>query len=81
VGFPPENMGAVSNENCRRFDQDISQTEKRYCGKWSPNMLAEYRWSLIRETPTGERKRQQYTKTLFQKPIYYFFITNAGFRS
>jgi len=65
VGFFPENMAAVSNENCRRFHQDISQTKKRYCGKWSPNMLAEYRWSLTREMPTGENKRQQNTKTLF----------------
>ena len=28
-------------------------------------MLAEYCWSVIREMPTGENKRQQYTKTLF----------------
>jgi hypothetical protein len=57
-------MAAVSNENYRRFHQDISQTEKKYCGKWSPNMLAEYCWSLIGEMPTGENKRQQYMKTL-----------------
>jgi hypothetical protein len=36
--------------------------EKRHTGKWSPNMLADYYWSLIRETPTGEYKRQKKTK-------------------
>jgi hypothetical protein len=28
----------------------------------SPNMLADCYWSLIRETPTGECKRQNKTK-------------------
>jgi len=45
-----------------KFRQDISQIEKRYTGKWSPNMLADYCWSFIRETPTGENKRQKKTK-------------------
>jgi hypothetical protein len=31
--------------------------EKRYSGKWNPNMLADYCWTLVRETPTGEQKR------------------------
>jgi hypothetical protein len=35
--------------------------EKRYRGKWSSNILADYCWSLIRETPTGEHKRQKKT--------------------
>jgi hypothetical protein len=37
----PENMGAISNEHAVRLCQYISETEKRYSGKWSPNMLAD----------------------------------------
>jgi hypothetical protein len=44
--FLPENMGAVSYEHGERFHQDVSQMEKRYSGKWSPNMLADCCWSL-----------------------------------
>jgi len=55
-------MGAVSDEHGERFHQDTSQVENPYSGKWSPNMLADYCWSLIRETPPGECKRQKKTK-------------------
>ena len=58
----PENMGSVSDEHGKRFHRDISQIENRYSGKWSPNMLADYYWSFIRETPSGERKIQKKTK-------------------
>ena len=58
----PENMGAVSAEPGEKFYQDISEYEKTYSGKWSPDMLAGYCWSLIRETLTGENKRQKKTK-------------------
>jgi hypothetical protein len=60
--FFPENMRAVSDKHGEGFHQKISQTENRYGGKWSPNMLADYCWSLIMETPTGENKRQKKTK-------------------
>jgi hypothetical protein len=36
--------------------------EKRFNGKWSSKMLADCSWSLIRETPAGEYKRQKKTK-------------------
>jgi len=48
------NTGAVSDENGERFHQDISQMEKRYSSKWNPNMLADYCWMLVWETPTEE---------------------------
>jgi len=54
-------MGAISGEQDERFQQDISQTGKRYSGKWSPYMLADYCWSLMREMPTGEYKRKEKT--------------------
>ncbi|UYV74503.1 hypothetical protein LAZ67_11003711 [Cordylochernes scorpioides] len=40
------NLGAVSDEHGERFHQDISSMEKRYQGKWSPGMLADYCWTL-----------------------------------
>jgi len=47
-------MEVVVDENCERFDHDISETEKRYSRKWSPNMLADCCWSIIMETLTGK---------------------------
>jgi hypothetical protein len=62
LDFFPEKMEAVLDEHGKRFNQDISQTERRYSGKCSPNMLAEYCTDLVRETPTGKYKRQKNTK-------------------
>jgi hypothetical protein len=55
-------MEAVSDEHAEGFDQDTSQVEKPYSGKWNPTMLADCCWSLIREKPTDELKRQKKTK-------------------
>jgi hypothetical protein len=58
----PENMGAVSDEHGERYNHDISQIEKRYSRKWSPNMFADCCWSLIMETPTSKYERPTKTK-------------------
>jgi hypothetical protein len=42
LDFFLENMATVNNEYGKRLHQDVSQLEKRYGGKWSPNMLADY---------------------------------------
>jgi hypothetical protein len=42
LDFFPENLGAVSDEHREIFHQDISNMEKRYRGKWSLSMLADY---------------------------------------
>jgi len=52
--FFPENTGPISDESDESFHQNISLIENMYSGKWSPNMLADYCWSPIRETLTGE---------------------------
>jgi hypothetical protein len=54
----------VSDEHVERFNQDISQTEKRYFGKRMPNMLADYCSSLISKK-TEENKHENKTKRLF----------------
>jgi hypothetical protein len=55
-------MGAVSDEESEMFHHNISHTEKRYSGKWSPIILADCCWSPTKETPTGENKRQKKKK-------------------
>jgi hypothetical protein len=37
LDFHLENLGAVSDEHEELFHQDISSTEKRWQGKWSPS--------------------------------------------
>ncbi|UYV81741.1 hypothetical protein LAZ67_20002178 [Cordylochernes scorpioides] len=72
LDFFPDNLGAVSDEHGERFHQDISSMEKRYQGKWSPVMLADYCWNLKRDLPQAKcmetsealhwtRQQQQYS--------------------
>jgi len=48
----------VSDEHRERFHHDISSMEKRYQGKWNCAMLADYCWTLARDAPAVEYKRQ-----------------------
>ena len=57
--FFHENLGAVSDEHGERFHQDIAVIEKRFKGKWSTGMLAEYCWSLKQDKPEQEHKRRR----------------------
>jgi hypothetical protein len=59
LDFFPENVGAVSDKHDAGFLQDISQIEEKRSGIWSSNMLVGCCWRLIRETPSGENKRQR----------------------
>ncbi|UYV63053.1 hypothetical protein LAZ67_2002987 [Cordylochernes scorpioides] len=54
LDFFPDNLGAVNGEHGERFHQDISSMEKRYQGKWSPGMLADYCWILKRDVPQAK---------------------------
>jgi hypothetical protein len=51
LDFFAENLGVVSDEHGERFHQDIYNVEKRYQGKWSLSMLADYCWTLKRDVP------------------------------
>ena len=55
--FPP-NCGAVSNDHGKKFHHDIVRMENRYQGKWSSSMLADYCWTLARDAPFYEYKKQ-----------------------
>lgn len=62
LDFFPENLGAVSDEHGERFHQDIATMEKRYQGNWNPSMLADYCWTLQRDAPNTQYKRQSAAK-------------------
>ena len=57
--FFPENLGAVSDEHGERFHQEISTMEKRYRGKWSPSMLADFCWMLRRDQSTTHKRQSK----------------------
>ncbi|GFV67271.1 hypothetical protein TNCV_3670261 [Trichonephila clavipes] len=42
--------GGVSDELGERFYQDIVAMECRYQGRWDEPMLADYCWTVIRDT-------------------------------
>ena len=50
LDFFPENRSSVSDEHGERFHQDIAAIEGRYKGKWSPSMIADYCWTLMRDS-------------------------------
>ncbi|UYV79714.1 hypothetical protein LAZ67_18000389 [Cordylochernes scorpioides] len=64
LDFFPDNLGAVSDEHGERFHQDISSMEKRYQGKWSPAMLADYCWTLKRDLPQAKYRRKSTTNEI-----------------
>jgi len=51
----------------KNFNQDISQIEKVYSGKWIPDILAEY-WCS--QTQTGENNRHKKAKWMYNE----FFV-------
>jgi len=56
--FFPEIFGEVSDEHGERFHQDIMAMEKRYQGKWTLSMLADYCWTLKRDVPDSKYRRK-----------------------
>jgi hypothetical protein len=58
LDFFPDNLGAVSDEHGERFHQDIANMEKRYQGKWSPSMMADYCRTLKRDVPQAKYARK-----------------------
>ena len=54
LDFFPENLGEVSDEHDERFHQDIMAMRKRYQGKWTWSVLAEYCWTLKMDVPDAK---------------------------
>ena len=63
LDFFPENLDEVSDENGERFHQDILAMEKRYQGKSTSSMLADYCWTLKRDVPEAKYRRKSYAST------------------
>jgi len=67
LDFFPEIFGAVSDEYGGRFRQDISTMEKRYQGKWSLRMLADYCWTV----------KGYILQAKCKKATHYYFLGNV----
>ncbi|KAL4709024.1 hypothetical protein ACJJTC_005885 [Scirpophaga incertulas] len=57
IEYFPENVGAYSEEQGKRFHQDVRDIERRYQGRWDVSMLADFCWMLKRDTKEGNQKR------------------------
>jgi len=58
LDFFPENLGEISDEHGERFHLDILAMEKRYEGKWTSSMLADYRWTLKKDVPDAKYRQK-----------------------
>ena len=63
LDFFTDNLGEVSDEHGERFHQDILAIEKRYQGKWTSSMLADYCWTLKRDVPEACYRQKSYAST------------------
>ena len=53
----PENLGSMSDEQRKRFHQDLKDIETRYQGHWDAVMMADNCWNLMRDLPDAEHSR------------------------
>jgi hypothetical protein len=63
LDFFIKNVASVTDEHGERFHQQIAMMEHRYKGKWSSSLLADYCWTLFRET--HNHRRGSYTQNFF----------------
>ncbi len=59
IDYFPENLGAYSEEQGERFQQDISEMESRYQGLWNVNMMADYCWCLQRHDSLDHKRKSR----------------------
>jgi hypothetical protein len=48
----------MSDEHGECFHQSTAAMEGRYKGKWSPSMIADYCWTLMRDSPNSTFNQQ-----------------------
>jgi len=60
LDFFPENLGEFSDEHGENFHEDILTMEKRYQGKWTSSMLADYYWTMKTDVPEANYRRKSY---------------------
>lgn len=66
LNYFPENLGNFSEEHGERFHQDMKEIERRYQGKWSTSMIADFCWMLKRDDFSHTHKRKSPNKS-FEK--------------
>jgi len=66
----PENLGGFNEEQSERF-RDIKVMETRYQGRWDEHMMADFCWTLKRDTPKENRKRKSLHTSFDEKRIRY----------
>jgi len=61
--FSPENLSEVSDKHGWNFLPRHLAMEKRYQGKWTSSMLADYCWTLKIDVPDAKYRRKSYAST------------------
>ena len=77
LDFFPENNSDVSDKHRERFHQDIKTIEGLYQGKLSSAMIADFCWSLQRDTNEKHRRKRrclQHFKSGITKLLINFFL-------
>lgn len=59
LDFFPENLGNFSDEHGERFHQEIATIENRFRGKSACHMMAEYCWTICRDTDDQHKRQSQ----------------------
>ena len=60
LDYFPENLGDVSEEQGKRFHQDIKMMEERYQGRLDAHMMSDYCWTLVRDFTEQSYRRKSY---------------------
>jgi hypothetical protein len=58
--FFPEKLGAVSEEQGERFQQDIQEMKRRYQGRWNVNVMGDYCWTIHRDIPETSHRGKSF---------------------
>jgi hypothetical protein len=62
----PDNLGHYSEEQGERFHQDMKTMEERYQGRWNTHMMADYCWTLQRESSADAHNRKSKKQCFFR---------------
>ncbi len=60
LDFFPPNLGDLSDEQGERFHQEMLKMEKRYQGRWDPNMMGDYCWRLQRDKKVSYKRKSTF---------------------
>ena len=72
LDYFPANLGNVSEEQSKRFHQDIKEMERRYQGRWNVNMMADYSWMLKGDNPELVNSRKSNKRSFNRKQKRYY---------